>query len=352
MNVIPPLTITDARMTSSTVPEVAPAAYNAGTAYALNDTVSVSGSAGLQTVYKSLQSANTGHTPASSPLWWVSIGETYQSYSGASTYALGDMVINATTHLVYESLAASNTGNALTDTTKWLEVGPTNRWAMFDTLRNTATSVPSTLTIVLTPGERTDSIALLGLVADSVSISITSGGSPVYSYSASLVKRYVGDWYDYFFKTFARQPSFAKFDLPPYTDAVITVTLSVTTGNVSCGACVVGVAQYIGEVQYEAESDVLNFSSVTRDFAGGISSIVQRRNVPKTLQNILVEKSRVNAIRDLRDALAATPAVWAGLDDSTNDYFEAVLILGFYKRFSINLRDPVQASISLELEEI
>ena len=64
--------------------------------------------------------------------------------------------------------------------------------------------------------------------------------------------------------------------------------------------------------------------------------MVQRRNVPKTIQQIMVAKSRINKIRILRDALAGTPAVWSALTDSADDYFDAFLIIGFYKKFSIN----------------
>jgi len=354
MNVIPPLTITDAMLTSSTAVETAPAAYNGATTYALNATVSVAGSAGLLTVYQSLQNSNTGHTPASSPTWWTSIGETYQVYSGVATYADGDRVIDATNHLVYESVVNSNTGNALTDTTKWLKVGPTNKWAMFDLLRNTATVQPSQITVVITPGERVDSIALLGLVANSATITVTSGGTTVYTHTENLNTRDVANWYDYFFRAFSTKPSFALFDLPPYTNAVITVTITATSGNAECGACVIGSYEYIGDVQYDAESDVLNFSTVTRNFDGttNISTMVQRLNVPKTIQQIWLDKNRTNRVRALRDALNATPAVWAGIDDSDDEYFEALLILGFYKRFSINLRYPQHAVISLELEEI
>lgn len=356
MNVIPPLEITEARFTSSTVVETAPTAYAGGTTYAIGQTVSVAGSAGLITVYESLQNANTGHTPASSPTWWMNIGDTYQVYSVGTTYAEDDFVIDATNHLVYQSLVSSNTGNALTDTTKWLEIGPTNKWAMFDFLRNTATVAPfaKPITAVITPGVRVDSIAVLGLVANSVSITMTSvgGGGTVYTYTADLNQREVGDWYDYFFATFSTQPSIVKFDLPPYTDGVITVVITATSGNAECGACVIGSYEYIGAIQYDAEADVLNFSSVTRNFAGGTSQMIQRRNVPKTSQTIWVDKSRVNRIRALRTALNALPAVWSGLDDATEDYFEALLILGFYKRFSINVHAVDTAILTVELEEI
>ncbi|MDP3876021.1 MAG: hypothetical protein Q8Q50_03480 [Methylobacter sp.] len=281
-------------------------------------------------------------------------GET--AWNAATSYTVGDIAIRTTTHRKYQNLIAGvDATNPESAPTRWLDVGPTNKWAMFDTIRNSATIKATTVTVVLTPGVRVDAVALLGVVANSAVISMTSvtGGGTVYnSGTINLNTREVLDWYDYFFKAFSTQPSIALFDLPPYSDGIITITLNATSGNVECGACVIGSQFYLGGVQYEAENDVLNFSSVTRDFAGGTATMVQRRNVPKTIQSIWADKSRVNAIRDLRDSLNAMPAVWSGLYDDTDQYFEALLILGFYKKFSINLRYPQHAIISLELEEI
>lgn len=307
MNVIPPLTITDAMLINSTVSEPD------------------SGSPTTEAVY-----------------------------SAAITYALGDVVVDTTAHVLYESLLDGNIGNVLADTTKWLLLGPSNKWAMFDLLRNTATKSPGAITVVIAPGVRVDSIALLGLVGSSVTISVDSAiGSPsenYYTHTEDLAERNVVSWYDYFFNPFTYRPNIVRFDLPPYSTAYITATINGS--NVECGALVIGTYQYIGDVQAEAESDVLNFSSVTRDFAGKTNLMVQRRNVPKTSQTLLIDKSLVNAVRVLRDALNAAPAVWAGVADDTNGYFDALLILGFYKRFTINLKLPDNAVISLDLEEI
>lgn len=350
MKVIPPINITDAILTSSTVYETAPTAYAGGTTYALNDVASVAGAAGLITVYKSLQGSNTGNAPASSPTWWVSVGTTYQVYSGAITYALGDYVIDTTNHLIYQSLIAGNLGNALTDTTKWFESGKTNRWAMFDTLRSTGTTVPNTMTIVLTPGSRTDAIALLGLTAKTVSISI-SNGSVYYTYNADLITREVTSWYDYFFAEFSTKPSIVLFDVPPYS-GVITITLTNTVSNVTCGACIIGRQHYIGDIQYNSQVQTLNFSTIDRNFAGGINTLIQRRNVPKTTQNTIFETHHLNKIRNLRDDLNAVPAVWSGLTDNAQDYFESFLILGIYKDFTITADNPQTAMLNITLEEI
>lgn len=352
MNVIPPLTITPAMLTASSVVEVAPAAYAGGAAYALNDTSSVAGAAGLISVYKSLQNANTGHSPASSPTWWVHIGDTYQVYAGGSTYAQFDMVIDPTEHWVYKSLTAGNVGNALSDVTKWQKIGRTNRYAMFDLYRDTATVVPGSMTFTLTPGGRIDSISLLGMVANSVTITETNSGATVFSYTQDLNTREVANWYEYLVRPFSTQPSLIRFDVPPYTTGVITVTLTATSGNVELGDCVIGLQEYIGDIQYEAESDALNFSTVNREFDGTTSEMIPRRNVPKTIQQIMIPKSLVNRARNLRTALGGKVAVWAGIIDSGDGYFEALLIKGFYKRFTINTKHPTEAVISLEVEEV
>jgi hypothetical protein len=351
MLVIPPIAITDALLISSSVVEVAAPLYVPGTTYTLNAEVSIAGIAGLMTVYRSLQNDNSGHPPASSPTWWVSRGDTYQAYSAGVTYPLGDRVNDNTNHIIYESLAAGNLNNPLSNEIKWLPVGPTNKWAMFDTLRNAPSIAPSSITVTIAPGVRFDAIALMGVVANSATISINSGGAVFYAQTIDLNTRETFDWYSHFFKVFGTRPSVALFDIPPVTDAQITVTLTATSGNVKLGALVLGSKVFIGDVQYEAESDIVNFSSVTRDTFGN-NVMVRRRNIPKTIQNIWLDKPLVNVVRELRAALDQTPAVWSGIIDNTDGYFESLLILGFYKRFSINLKFVLHAVISLELEEI
>lgn len=281
------------------------------------------------------------------------VTETHSAYSGGATYAEGDRVLDATGHLVYESLQASNNGHALTEADWWILVGPSNIWAMFDLLSNTPTVQADGLEVELTPGERVNSIALMGMVANTAQVWVHVDAVEVYdSEEIDLNTREVLDWYMYFFEPFSTKSSVVLTDLPPVTDAVITVALTADSGDVECGFCVLGNFEDLGLTQAEVDVDALNFSEVTRDFDGGVSSMVQRRNVPKTVQTIWAEKRRLNRIRAVRDALNGMPAVWSGLDDNADGYFDAVLILGFYRRFSFNLRNPNNPVISLELESI
>lgn len=278
-------------------------------------------------------------------------GET--AWNAATNYTVGQRAIRTTTHRVYEALVAGvDAGVPESTPARWLDVGPTNRYAMFDLERNSATAAASNITVVIAPGKRVNAIALLGLVADHVDISMAVGASTVYSYSADLSTRDTTGWYEYFYGEFGRTPSVIKFDLPPYATGVLTVSISAASGVVQCGALCIGTAVSLGKVEINPRSDALNFSRIERDSFGN-ATLVKRRTVPKTTQTLLVDKGRVNKLIDVRTALNAAPAVWSGLDDATVDgYFDALLILGIYKQFSIDLSLDTHAVCTLELEEI
>lgn len=304
MRVLPPLTITPAMLTSSTVAE-------------------------------------------------PSTGET--AYNPATNYAVGAEVISTTLHWTWQAITGG-VGKALPtaageSNADWLSVGPSNRWKMFDLLRNTASVGASPMTVVLTPGVRVDAIGLVGLVADQAEITVERDGVEIYSYSQQLLTRNTLGWRDYFTGSFEQTNGFALWDLPLNSGVVITVTLTRANGDVSLGGLLVGRQEYLGEAELGAESDSRNFSTIERDFAG-TAEITQRRSIPTTSQRVMVDKSRLNRIRKVRDELNATPALWSWLDDVTDAYFETGLILGIYTRWRINAEQPNHAFQQIDLEEL
>lgn len=102
-------------------------------------------------------------------------------YSASATYAVGDVVMSTTgaapTYRKYESLAAGNVGNALDDASKWLDLGPVNRWAMFDTKNGTATTSASNIAVSVAIDGRVDGLALFGLDAERVYAQLTYTGN-------------------------------------------------------------------------------------------------------------------------------------------------------------------------------
>lgn len=385
MRVVPPLTMTEARLTSSTAtePGVGETTWTSGATFALagrailgapSSTVTISvASPGVVTWASNglpdgtpVVLTTTGALPtglAASTVYYVvnRASGTFQlsaQVDGSPIVTTGSQsgthTATAWIHRNYESVVAGNTGNppAIDDGTHWVDVGPTNRWACLDLLRNTATTFPASPgVVVITPGQRIDTLGLVDLIADEVTLTVDTAAGEVYAETFSLSTRTTLGWRDYFLGTFSFRAALAVFDLPAFVDAVITVEIVRASGLPSVGGLIVGTAVNLGNTQYASRNEALNFSKVDRDEFGN-SILVPRRTVPKTSQQIWCEKARVNKVIAARDLLNAVPALWSGLDDDEDDYFEALLILGYYRSFSISLDHPDMAQIALELEEV
>jgi hypothetical protein len=288
-------------------------------------------------------------------------------WNTSTTYDPGDYVkVTGTVQKVYLcTLQANSTVDSpeldvLRSVPHWVEVGPTNEYAMFDLLRSTKT-IASTqenndITVTITPGQSVNSLACLGL--DGVLTAVVTAerssnpGVSVYSNTFNLNLRFTNSWYTYFYGAFREKTAFVLFDLPSqYSDLIITIVFRGLQ-SFEIGACVVGNYKDIGNVQNGASVDVLNFSNVDRD-SYGTTQLVPRRNVPKTNQTLYFNKNRLTEVITIKTALDAVPAVWSGLDDQIDDpYFDALLILGFYRRFDLDINNPIIVYCSLELEEI
>lgn len=277
-------------------------------------------------------------------------------WASGVTYPQGTIVSRSTTtHRRYQKLtsAAGSTTPPENDGVNWFDTGPDNRWAMFTLDRSVGTYNPNSIQIIIIPGQRIDSLGLVGLEADKVDICMYATSGLQYSYSEVLKKRETLSWKDYFLGGFATdRPTFIRYDIPALLNCVISVVISKIGGVAKCSALVVGQNVYLGSTQNNPKSEALNFSKVDRD-AYGNSTLVPRRSVPKTSQELFLEAKYVNAVRDARTSLNATPALWSGLDDKvTDNYFESLLILGIYKEFTIDLENSINARVTLQLEEL
>jgi hypothetical protein len=279
-----------------------------------------------------------------------SVGEV--SWLASTNYTLNTYVIRTTTHSVYQNiLAGADSGLPENTPLRWLLIGPTNKYRMFDTLRNSQTTSTSNIVVSIALTGRIDSVAVMGIIGSSVTVDLSVSGSSVYSKTTSLSRRNTTTWSNYYFNAFTYASSVVLFDLPPYSNATLTVTVTTLSGSAAIGALVIGQAIYLGVTETTAESEALNFSTITRNFAGDVT-LVPRRSIPRTQQVTFIDKSGIDKVVAVRSLLNAAPAVWSGVDDNTNAYFEALLILGIYKQFTINMAYPTTAKITLQLEEI
>lgn len=383
MRVIPPLTVDETNLTDTTVgePDAGETAWSSGSTYVLGDRVV---NATTHRTYESQQGQQkvvtfdlatdqvlwTNHgLAASTPVVFTTTGALpTELTAGTVYYVVADTVdsfkVSASIGGSFLGLSGTPSGtNTVTanpnkghdpttdDGTWWADVGPTNKWAMWDLLRSTATVAASPLVVEVTPGQRIDACALVGLEADEALIEAIVDSAVIKSWEIPLRYRVVTSWYEHLKTPFTTKNVTAVWDIPAITSLVLRITLTRATGDVVCGGVVIGRQVYIGEAQYGAENDATNYSRITTDEDGN-TTLNPRRSVPRTRQNVRFLKDRSAKLLELRRLLAAKPAFWSAVDDPTNGYFEPLQVLGFYDAFTLTFDQPSYGLLALSLKEL
>lgn len=322
--IIRPVTVTTAMLTSSTVVETTPAAWNSGTTYADGDLVYTGTIGGVLTVWESLQNSNTNHAPASSPTWWVERNDVYAEYAGGTTYAAGDYVQVAATHLVYRSLVAGNVGNAVTDTTKWQQIGATNKWLPFDGIVNSQATAKNSLQYVITPGVIVNSLVLLNCQGTSVTVDQSVSG---YSRTITIQRHPVNNWYDFWYEPLVEVGDIVFDDIPPYPASSLTVT--ITGVDCGVGVLVIGKSRTLGTTQWGATGGAIDYSGITTDEFGNVD-IVQRSNAKKLNLDVFIEETFADEAHRLLSLYTGAKLVFVGANDRS-----MTIAYGFLKNWAV-----------------
>ncbi|MFZ2309595.1 MAG: hypothetical protein WAW73_19635 [Rhodoferax sp.] len=309
---IRPVDVTDARLSSTSVPEATISEYAGGTTYAAGARAGITLGT-VQTVYESLQNANTGHAPASSPSWWRLLGVVYAAYNPATTYAQGEIVSNiaANVHELYESVVAANVGNALTDTAKWLLLGSTNARAMFDSTYGSQTTNAESIVAVIAPGVLVNSMFLGNLDASSVSLAQSVSG---YAKTINLNSHLVRDWYSYFYEDLVRVKDVVFDDIPPYAASSLTLTVSNPGDTAKCGICSIGKSVTLGETAWDVIGGNISYSGTTTD-GFGYTTFVPRANVKKLNLDVYISRGFESEAHRLLSLYTDVPMVFIGSTD-------------------------------------
>lgn len=280
----------------------------------------------------------------------VALGEDVAAnpaWVAGTTYTEGQTVHSPVTHRVYESLKGGNVGkdptkpanqfNATGTPTWWVDIGPTNRRAMFDGLISTPTAGASPLTVTLRAGAF-NGFALFGLDGDTISIEARSapGGTVIYTTGGDipLEGSMPADYYDYFFAPFKPLTQFTATGIEPYSSAEITITVKKGTGDAKIGMVALGDVKPLGVPQrgvrvaprtysYIADDAYGNTTIKRRPSATGLSIPVTVKyedadDVVQTIQNILdVPVAVIGSIAQYHVKLSTFGLVSGDMDYST-----------------------------------
>lgn len=344
---LPPIAITGAMVTACNVPETPPAAYAAGTTYALAATCSTGTAGGALTVYESLQAANTGNTPASSPTWWKAIGTTYAEHDAGTTYALGAIIIVVADHKEYESLQAGNLNKTpATEPTWWLERGSTNRHKAFDQKVGSRTERADLITYTLLPGQLFDSITFLDVVGQEIAVVITdpTEGVVLTETIDLIAKGRVVDSYTYYFEPIILRNAAALFGVPPYSQASISITITYTGGTAGAGTIAVGNKLVFGTTQQKAEVEIIDYSRKTKDQFGVYSITVREYSKRITLQ-VLVANTMFDEMVEILGQYRSTPGIWIGSHE-----YSSLMAYGIYINARPVMEYPLDSLLAITID--
>jgi hypothetical protein len=201
------------------------------------------------------------------------VTETVPLWVVGTPYVAGARVRRDTTHQIYEAGTVS-TGKIPEDNlagtpAPWLEVGATNRFAMFDAVNSTVTSNGTVIDVTLT-GIRFDSLYLGGLDAASVDVTVMTGATVLYTHHADLLLDNVFSWSEWLNEDIIRDTDLVLSDLPGYAGATLRVQINQPGGTAQCGTLVVGRSRVLGEVQSGVQFRVKSNTTYKEDGFGGV----------------------------------------------------------------------------------
>ena len=284
------------------------------------------------------------------------IAETdYTAYNAATTYSLGQRCISTVTHRIYESAIASNLNNDPTlienrsgTTIEWLDIGPTNKWAMFDSVNNTQSSATSPITVVITPGV-INSLYLGNLDATSIQISIKDAPAGTVVYDSGIIyldNSAPPDYYEYFFDPIKDLKNYLITNLAPYSTAEITVTISKNVTNAKCGILTVGTLNSLGRTVLGAVAKPKTYSYINTDSFGN-TTIVRRKATTDMTASCVVDVESASATLAIVQSVLDVPCVWIAND--TCELYNGLIVFGLGSG-EMNYKDSTKCELSLSVQ--
>lgn len=278
---------------------------------------------------------------------------TEPGYSSTTAYSIDSKVTVG--HDVYVSLENSNIGNDPLTSVKWKKIYKSNKFRMFDFNDGTPSSVSaSSMTVVIKPGQRIDSIILGGLKADRAEIIVKKAdkNEVVYELDVILRRRNATTWWEYLFSQFDQQRVLATYQIPPVINPLIQITLYSNSSNIEIERFGFGLSFYLGTVlNVSPIVDSENFSVIERDDFGR-ATLTSRPSIPTAKVKIATRANRLNAVLSFKKNSSAKVVAWSGLDDIVHNYSEPLAFFGVHQEFTTDLSDEGFAQIDLFLEGV
>ena len=274
----------------------------------------------------------------------------YPEWASGTTYAIDDRVIVTATHVIYESVVGSNTGNApaTDDGTHWIAVGSTNRWRAFNGRLSDQVSQSGSIEYTLALSGLVYGIAFFGLEASSVQVQIVDDFSAeVFNETKSIIDNtYVVDWLSWLDEPVIYDSEALFLWIPGRSGYTVTITIDAGAGSAKVGQIVLGKIYELGTATEGTTVGFKDYSTKEMDDFGNLN-IVPRDYSRNVTFNFAFKTRDARRILRILSSLRATPAVYF-MGDGTSDF--ATTVYGSFPDFEapLNVGEISYSSIKVE----
>lgn len=282
--------------------------------------------------------------------------ENETAWDSTATYNYADEVRYG--HYIYKYAGADGTNtvddpyvDSLKIDKKWVQIKPTNYYAMLDGKTSTQTKNANTIEITL-QNLNYDVLALMELDAISVSVTLTDDltSSVVYTKTVDLIDNSeVVDFMSYCFNEFRIKTS--VYERPPfYSNATLRIIIDKTGSVAKCGRLVFGRSYYVGITGLGANLSLESYSKRETDVFGNVN-LLHRDSVNYDSYEVTVLTTKIPTLRRKMKELDAIPTLFI-MDENENSKVENLLNFGYWESFNILLKSAEVSTASFTIKGI
>lgn len=272
----------------------------------------------------------------------------YDEYVESKTYAIGDRIMDPTTHKVWESMDDDNKGNTPWESPeKWASPGMTNRWNVFDEKLSSVTTGYEEITYTLQFPRAVNTLAVLntrGLA--NINVRMSFGEEEVYNKDHSMrAKLTYQGWYNWFFSERLTKRDLVDLSLPSYPGALVELTFTGLS-DISIGAILLGQQRRFGYgIQYGAGSGIMSYSRIRRDPDTGEMDLFKRPAAKRMSMSLILPNKESDTVHQFMEDIESVPVLMIG-----NQNYEMFTGYGIVKNFEVVIPDYSESECSVDFE--
>jgi hypothetical protein len=248
-------------------------------------------------------------------------------------------------------VANGNFGQGAPNEDRWIDTGPTNRYALFDdSIESQMTALDQLTFAVKTPAEEFVDTVVIKNVEDVSAVRVamvTEGGEIVYDKTVSMFDNSgINDPFKYTFEQIEYNTDLILSGIPAYAGSYLSVTMVGVEGLVKAGLFVMGRAKDFGPTQAGMSLGMIDYSKKEKNDYGKTKVVEGSYSETMTL-TCFVDRSKMNSLIRYLVSLRATPAVYIG--DAT---LTSSVQYGYFTDYSMGADYPEHSVLHAEIESL